>query len=36
MNKATKLMETEIKKLNFNDPKIPIVSNVTQTQLKIV
>ena len=29
MNKATKLMETEIKKLNFNDPKIPIVSNVT-------
>ena len=29
MNKATKLMEKEIKKLNFNDPKIPIVSNVT-------
>ena len=29
MNKATKLMEKEIKKLNFNNPKIPIVSNVT-------
>mgnify|MGYP000229656256 CR=1 FL=1 len=29
MNKATKSMEKEIKKLNFNDPKIPIVSNVT-------
>ncbi len=29
MNKATKLMEKEIKKLNFNDPIIPIVSNVT-------
>ena len=29
MNKATKSMEEEIKKLNFNDPKIPIVSNVT-------
>ena len=29
MNKATKSMEKEIKKLNFNNPKIPIVSNVT-------
>jgi len=29
MSKATILMEKEIKKLNFNNPKIPIVSNVT-------
>ena len=34
MNKATKSMEKEIKKLNFNDPKIPIVSNVTANVTK--